>query len=429
MAFADFASLLKASIGLDAASIGGSAVERAVLARVSACGVAGPDAYWQHVCASPVELQELIEAVVVPETWFFRDREAFATLVRVARKEWWATPAGGVRRILSIPSSTGEEPYSIAMALFDAGVPADRFSIDAVDISAHALTVARAGVYGKNSFRGRELGFRARYFDATAKGHEIAERVRRPVQFRQGNLLARKVAAEARRYDAIFCRNLLIYFDRPTQERAVRALERLMTPGGVVVVAPCETGVLLNHGFAPLQAPDAFAFRREGTAPAERTAGRRKADSVQPRRFRVGPPSATVPVAPTAAAPAIPAADLTAKADAPAKTVVNLDEAAELANRGRFEEAIERCEQHLTRSGPSAEVFHLMGLVRDASGNPTDAERCYRKALYLDPHHDEVLVHLTLLLEKAGRTSEAHLLRERTHRLQQGSRLKHAPTV
>jgi chemotaxis protein methyltransferase WspC len=422
--FADFANLLKASMGLDAASIGSSAVERAVLARVSACDVAGPDAYWQHVGASPVELQELIEAVVVPETWFFRDREAFSTLVRVARKAWWTTPADGVRRILSIPCSTGEEPYSIAMALFDAGVPGDRFCIDAVEISAHALTVARAGVYGKNSFRGRELGFRARYFDATARGHEIADRVRRQVQFRQGNLLAREVVAGARRYDAIFCRNLLIYFDRPTQERAVRALERLLTPAGVVVVAPCETGVLLNHGFVPLQAPDAFAFQREGAVPAGRKAG-----NVRSRRLRVGPPPARVPVARTAAAPPIPADALTAKIDAPAETVVNLDEAAEFANRGRFEEAIERCEQHLTRSGPSAEVFHLMGLVRDASGNPTEAERCYRKALYLDPHHDEVLVHLTLLLEKAGKTSEAQLLRERTHRLQQGSRLKHAPTV
>jgi chemotaxis protein methyltransferase WspC len=424
--FADFANLLKASMGLDAASIGGSAVERAVLERVSACGVAGPDAYWQHVCASPVELQQLIEAVVVPETWFFRDREAFSTLVRVARKAWWTAPAGGVRRILSLPSSTGEEPYSIAMALFDAGVAGDRFCIDAVDISAQAITVARAGVYGKNSFRGRELGFRARYFDATATGHQLADRVRRQVQFRQGNLLAREVAAEPTRYDAIFCRNLLIYFDRPTQERAVRALERLLAPDGVVLVAPCETGVLLNHGFVQLQAPSAFAFRRAGVLPVERKAGRRKAGSVLPRRFRLGPPPASVPVARTAAAP-IPAAALAAKTDAPA--VVNLDEAAELANRGRFEEAIERCEQHLTRSGPSAQVFHLMGLVRDASGNPTEAERCYRKALYLDPHHDEVLVHLMLLLEKAGKTSEAQRLRERTHRLQQGSRTKHAPTL
>ena len=122
-------------------------------------------------------------------------------------------------------------------------------------------------------------------------------------------------------------------------------------------------------------------------------------------------------------------AALAAKTAAPAEALVNLDEAAELANRGRFEEAIERCEQHLLQSGPSAQVFHLMGLVRDASGNPTEAERCYRKALYLDPHHDEVLVHLTLLLEKAGKASEAQLLRERTQRLQPGSRVKHAPAL
>ena len=110
----------------------------------------------------------------------------------------------------------------------------------------------------------------------------------------------------------------------------------------------------------------------------------------------------------------------------PAAAVPTLDEAAALANRGRFQEAIERCEQHLARSGPSADVFHLMGLVFDASGKPADAVTCYRKALYLDPHHDEVLLHLTLLLEKTGKTTEAQLLRKRTQRLQQASALKDA---
>ena len=424
MTVADFANLLKASIGLDASSIGGSAVQRAVLERAAACGVGGPDAYWQRVCASPVELQELIEAVVVPETWFFRDRKAFSSLVRLAQDGFWATRTDGVRRILSLPSSTGEEPYSIAMTLFDAGVPAGRFGIDAVDVSANAIAVARAAVYGRNSFRGRELGFQARYFDETATGHQLADRVRRQVQFRQGNLLARDVAAERTRYDAIFCRNLLIYFDRPTQERAVRALERLLTPDGVVLVAPCETSVLLNHGFVPLPPPFAFAFRTAAAA-----AGQRKAKIVRPRPFRVSPPPASVVTARSTATPAIPAATLAPKADAPAEASVHLQEAAELANRGRFEEAIERCEQYLARSGPSAEVFHLMGLIRDASGNPVEAVICYRKALYLDPHHEEVLVHLTLLLEKAGKRSEAQVLRKRAHRLQQESRLKHASTL
>lgn len=415
MAFAHFEKLLKESIGLDAASIGPSAVERAVLERAAACGLADPGAYWQHVGVSPAERQALIEAVVVPETWFFRDREAFSTLARLVREESLAAPADGVRRILSLPSSTGEEPYSIAMALFDAGVSADRFSIDAIDISAHALAVARRATYGKNSFRGRELGFRARYFAATATGHRLADRVRAQVHFRQGNLLAPDAAPT--RYDAIFCRNLLIYFDRATQDRALAALERLLAAGGVVFVAPSETGVLLNAGFVPVKAQFAFAFRKAGT-----TAGERKPAIVRSGRSPVAAPPRR-PVARTVAVRELPQA-----ADS-VDPIVTLEEAATLADGGRFEEAVDRCEQYLRQSGPSADAFHLMGLVREASGDATAAVTCYRKALYLDPNHAEVLIHLALLLEKVGKKAEAQLLRQRTNRLQQRSRQTDASTL
>ena len=221
----------------------------------------------------------------------------------------------------------------------------------------------------------------------------------------------RRSSAEARRYDAIFCRNLLIYFDRPTQERAVRALERLLTPDGVRVRRAVRNGRPAEPRLRP-------ASRRRSRSRFERRApclrsGRPRDRSVPPTPHRLAARDGSGR-ADRLPRPRSPPPLSRAKTDAPAETVVTLDEAAELANRGRFEEAIERCEQHLTRSGPSAEVFHLMGLVRDASGNPAEAERCYRKALYLDPHHDEVLVHLALLLEKAGKTSEAQLLRE-TH--------------
>ena len=421
MAFARFEKLLKESIGLDPASIGPSAVERAVLERAAACGLVEPGAYWQRVGASPAELQALIEAVVVPETWFFRDREAFSTLARLVRDASLTAQADGVRRILSLPSSTGEEPYSIAMALFDAGVPADRFSIDAIDISVHAIGVARRATYGKNSFRGRELGFRARYFDATATGHRLADRVRAQVQFRQGNLLAPD--ASPTRYDAIFCRNLLIYFDRATQDRAIVALERFLAPGGVVFVAPSETGVLLNYGFVPVKAPFAFAFRKAGVVASER-----KPNIGRPGRSRVVPPP-RLPVARTADVSELAPAAHSVHTNACADPVVTLDEAAELANRGRFAEAVDRCEQHLRRSGPSADAFHLMGLVREASGDPAEAVSCYRKALYLDPNHGEVLIHLALLLEKVGKKAEAQLLRKRTNRLQQRSRQTDASTL
>jgi len=246
--------------------------------------------------------------------------------------------------------------------------------------------------------------------------------VRVQVHFRQGNLLALDGSSEPGRYDVIFCRNLLIYFDRATQDRAILALERQLTKRGVVLVAPAETGVLLNYGFVPVKAPFASAFRKAGAA-----AGRRKPNIGRPGRFGVAPPP-RLPVAWTTGVSERPA-DRSARPDAPADPVDNLDEAIELANSGRLEEAVERCEQHLRRSGPSADAFHLMGLVRDASGDPAEAVSCYRKALYLDPNHRGVLVHLALLLEKLGKTPEARLLRERTNRLQQGSRPKDAPTL
>ena len=88
MAQVDFENLLKNAMGLDAPSIGSAAIERAVRLRMATLGVKQTDDYRQQLRSSADELQELIEAVVVPETWFFRDREAFATLVRLVTEEW-----------------------------------------------------------------------------------------------------------------------------------------------------------------------------------------------------------------------------------------------------------------------------------------------------------------------------------------------------
>ncbi len=125
MVTGDFADLLKSSMGLDVASIGSSSHRT----RRPAAAVGVRDsriaARTGTTCArATTELQALIEAVVVPETWFFRDREAFTMLARIGHEAWLRrAPASRVLRLLSLPSSTGEEPYSMAMALLDAGIP------------------------------------------------------------------------------------------------------------------------------------------------------------------------------------------------------------------------------------------------------------------------------------------------------------------
>jgi chemotaxis protein methyltransferase WspC len=415
-AHSKIAALLKQAMGLDVATVGRTALDHAVRSQMNLCGLRDSESYWERLQTSKAELQELIEAVVVPETWFFRDREAFNALAKLVVEEWLQAHGGRMLRVLSVPCSSGEEPYSIAMALVDAGVPAGRFCIHAFDISARALALARRAVYGKNSFRGNDLSFRTRHFEATPSGYRLNDGIRQQVDFERGNLFAADLLPGVEIYDVIFCRNLLIYFDRRTQDRAIALLERALTSKGVLFVAPSETGLLLSHDFISTKVPLAFAFRKPGVVAHEPTQNAAAAPARRPFAGQSMTPRAAVrhgKGARDVVAPPAPRPQTEPQSD--------LDVARRFADEGHFVEAARSCEDSLRLSGPSAEAFYLLGVVRDASGNASEAAACYRKALYLDPNHHQVLIHLALLMEKLGQKSDAQLLRQRARRVEQRS--------
>jgi len=275
MAAAEIVQLLRETIGLDPESIGQPAVERAIQERQAASGLTDARAYCARVLMSKDELQALVESVVVPETWFFRDPGAFDALSAVVRHG--ALPmATEPLRLLSVPSSTGEEPYSMAMALLDAGVPSARFQVDAMDVSRTALERAAAAVYGRNSFRGSGTLGRDHHFETAPGGRRVCERVRRQVRFRHGNLLSSPFLPGRDRFDIIFCRNLLIYFDRPTQNRVIDGLGALLKPDGLLFVGSSEGGLALSHGYVSAKLPMAFAFRRPQPARPHTLRGARR---------------------------------------------------------------------------------------------------------------------------------------------------------
>src|SRR5438552_199608 len=162
--------MLRDKIGLDAATIGSSVIERAVRLRMKSCNVRKSKEYQELLSSSDTEWQELLESVVITETWFFRDLQPFLTLARLVSEEWLPSHPARKAKILSLPCSSGEEPYSIAMALLDKGVPRERFEIDGVDLSARAVARGERGIFKKNSFRGQQLAFRDRYFQLTKDG-------------------------------------------------------------------------------------------------------------------------------------------------------------------------------------------------------------------------------------------------------------------
>jgi chemotaxis protein methyltransferase WspC len=431
MSVARIVSLLNQRIGLDAESIGAAAVARAVDARCTACGLAGAEQYWERLHQSAEEIQALIEAVVVPETWFFRHREAFAALTRVALAEWQRRAPAASMRLLSLPCASGEEPYSMAMALLDTGLPAARFSIDALDISQRALAQAQAAQYGRNAFRGTDLAFRDRYFETSARGFRPAEAVRRQVRFHHANLFDGAALAGLPAYDVIFCRNLLIYCDHHARRAAVQRLAQLLAPSGLLFVGPSEGVLLLDQGFVSAGVPLAFAFRRAGAAAPKRPCAQPSAavSAEAARRAAaaraVAARSVSAPLAPVSSAPVpVPAPSAAEQRPAsaqPAPQPAWIDAAQRLADEGRLAEALALCERHLPDS-PSAQGFYLAALIHDAGGRHAQALDCYRKALYLDPAHEEALVHLGTALASDGEAGRAQRLFARAGRVRDAGR-------
>ncbi|RZI76422.1 MAG: chemotaxis protein CheR [Pseudomonas sp.] len=409
---ARFEQLLERTMGVTAVSVGLSAIGRAVTRRMSAANLHDENRYWELLQASPAELQELIEAVVVPETWFFRDPQAFVALAALAREK---AMRGQVIRVLSLPCSTGEEPYTIAMTLLDSGLPAASFTVDAIDISDRSLAMARAGAYGRNSFRSKDLSFRDRYFSGTDQRYWIGDAVRAPVRFLRGNILDAEFRAGRETYDFVFCRNLLIYFDAATQTRAIGVLKRLLVPGGVLFAGHSETGLMQANGLVSARIPMAFAFT--ASTPVIASGPRQPAlAAVSPRP--IVPAERGIATRPSSAAKPLPSrhgaaevASLSTRVNAPSLADLQL-----LADAGRLGEAAVGCERYLREMGPSAPVLLMLALIRDASGEGEEAARDYRRVLYLEPDNSEALGHLSLLLRKQGDFDGACLLDDRMRR-------------
>jgi chemotaxis protein methyltransferase WspC len=418
-----FEELLKQEIGLDPAAVGPQLIVRAVKQRMRELKLDDLAAYERQVRQRAAELQELIDEVIVAESWFFRDERPFEWLRAYVRQRWKNTRAHSPLRVLSMPCASGEEPYSIVIALSEEGLSQREYHIDAVDTSARRLTIARRGIYSQNAFRGPEVPSRARYFRKTAEGYEIDPTLRARVQFIHGSILDPRLLEGRSAYDVVFCRNLLIYLVPSARATLLALVDRLLAPEGLLFIGHADrldsTGA--ERRFTLTGDVGCFAYRRttHGETPV----------SVVPPSLLPPPLPSPVPHPPVRAIEASGVPEVDAGCAEPAIPMISdilvpraveppllLNQASDLANQGRFIEAISLCERHLEQKGLTAPAFCLMGMICQASGDRVRAEDCFRKAVYLDPNHDEALLALALLAEHRGDQSAAAGFRRRAER-------------
>jgi chemotaxis protein methyltransferase WspC len=410
--------LLREWIGLDVATIGPAAVARAIRGRMQEVGSADVDAFVATVRADPAERDRLVEEVIVAESWFFRDRQVFEFVVNVA-----ATlvdlPGRSPVRILCAPCASGEEPFSMAMALLDAGFAPEQFLIDAIDISHAALERSRRGRYSANAFRNADSSFRDRWFRMDGNTAIIDQQVRSCVRFAWANLLDEEFAVGRERYDVVFCRNLLIYLTEDARRRVEHTLDRLLRPDGILVLGAAEPPIMKGD-WIPAGAASVFALRRgihlPKNPPNSATA---TPPAPRPVRFTAAPTASGRQRTPPAARPSPPPSPaLPSSPDASPLSLQDvLEQAGTLANARRHLEALEFCERSRMGLPPSPELFFLMGMLHQSLGDADRAEGCFHKTLYLDAAHDEALLALALLARQRGDERMAETYRQSAARV------------
>ena len=209
---------------------------------------------------APTEWDDLASVLSNNETYFFRERAQLKALAGDIVDE--IIKRTGRIRLWSSACSSGEEPYSLAMTLLETGkLPDAAVSIRATDISARVLDLAAKGFYRALSFRATEPVMIQRWFSAQGDGFVVDDRVKRLVTFGRLNLLDDARIAGEGPFDAIFCRNVLIYFDRATQKRVVESFAKALRPGGYLFLGHAESLFHLTELYEPIVGADAIVYR------------------------------------------------------------------------------------------------------------------------------------------------------------------------
>lgn len=397
---------LTENTGLEPALLQGPAFGHLVQERMKRTGAPDEAAYLRRLRGSAGEVEKLIEGVAVRETWFFRYPQSFELLATHLQSLRRSRDTRDGVRMLSVGCSTGEEACSMAITALQSGWPAAEITLDAVDVNGASLAQARRGAYRLHAVRNQPPDWAFGWLTIAPEHVRVAPEAAGAIAYRQSDVLKSPEQELAGRYDAIFCRNLLIYLNAAAREKLVTRLATWLAGDGLLFVGHAEPLSAFAGLFEPVHSPHAFAFRRATP----------KAQPPVTGGIPSSRPSASHPNRRGARFPAVPVrANLGAGSPQPAE-LRTLAEARALADRGELNEARIVAEAVLAADGPSPEALELLGSVQLAMGRVDAARECFRKVVYLWPDHEEALLQLALIADDLGEPQQAEQYRRRSER-------------
>lgn len=410
------AALLLERAGLKITPDGYAGLRLALQARMPVLGLTDAAEYVSRLrqVSGEEELRALMPLVTVGKTEFFRDTRQFLAFEREVFPRVLADARGAQRpvRLWSAGCATGEEPYSIAMAALERGGTRDSVLVLATDVNPAAVESARAGVFQPRRLIGLSEERLQRFFTPQQGAYRVIEPVRELVRFDVHNLAAPAwPQVSARSLDAIFCRNVIIYFDPPTILGVLERFYEALRPGGWLFLGYSESLFKFSTRFEMVEVGGTFAYQRPlSPARAQVPAPRPSASQSAPvprsptdvesvlrefkRAAKLPPPAPSPPGVPVPPAPI----------ETPVQRLAHVIEAIE---SGDFPRAL-RVIRRLVDDEPDDLAARLtLGNVHSLMGNLEEAREAFQQALTREPLCVEARLYLALAAMQAGAFDEA----------------------
>ncbi|MCI4566630.1 protein-glutamate O-methyltransferase CheR [Lysobacter sp. CFH 32150] len=388
------------------------------------------------------DLQALARELTVTETFFFRGADQLAAFTESALPDRLAAVGeGGIVRVLSAGCASGDEPYSLAIAVREAlPYAADRVAITAFDLNQTMLEKAARGRYSSWSLRDAAANLQARWFTPEGSAFALDDAIHRAVAFHQRNLAQDDPDFwRPGQFDIVFCRNVLMYFTASQAQAAVARIARALAPGGYLFLGHAETLRGLSNDFHLCHTHDTFYYQRKEGVSATREAAsqrvelwqpaaaindtswvdiiQRSADRIHELVPAPAPATATSVSAATRHAPdlnrvlehlhrdqfdqALEQLDTLPAAQARDPDVLLL-KAVSLSHSAALDKAEAVCREVLECDELNAGAHYVLALCREGAGDAQGAFEHDQVAVYLDPAFAMPRLHLGLLARRRG---------------------------
>jgi chemotaxis protein methyltransferase WspC len=427
--YQDILQFLSDEIGLDSDSIGILSIARGIKQAMLKLDMNDTNEFAKLITKDKDSFEKLVEEIKVSETWFFRDFECYNYLKSYLSSNLLKYNSKKQLRILSVPCSSGEEPYSVSMLLNNLNFDVSSFYIFACDLSKESISKAQEGIFTKGSFRNNYDNFMDSYFKPVLNNFKIDEKILKTVEFKQENLINPDFLRTEPQFDFIFCKNLLIYLNEESRIKVVENINRLLKNDGALFVGLSEINYFTRNGFEQIKHNMAFACKKVSNI---------KNTSNEINNFKISKTekheSFIKPIVRTFSkiteSNKITSAGISNNSHQPQfqpnpqpepyPLISNeelIDEIRLLADQGNFAKAKVICDEILKYDQTNENALFFMGLIHNADRNQYAAEDYFKKVLYLNPEHYESLVHLSLICESRGDSDRATIMRVRAERV------------